>query len=326
MKAIALITLALTILTAPLAIEAQPAGKVPRVGILITGSPSLAGSNLPAFQQGLRDLGYVEGQNLILEYRYAEWRFERLPELAAELVRLTVDVLVTGGSQPVQVLQHATPTIPIVGAGLADPVETGFAESLARPGGNITGLAFQNADLSTKRLELLKEVVPGVTRVALLWDRHNPASAGAVRATEEAARAVELQIHLVDVQGPQDFDHALDVAHKGRAQALLQVGSPLFNTHRQTLLELVAKRRLPATCEARVFVVEGCLMAYGPSFPAMWYRAAIYVDKILKGTKPADLPMEQPMKFELVINLKTAQALGLTIPPSILFQADEVIQ
>ena len=304
--------------------EAQQAEKVPRIGILETGSP--ATPNFEAFRQGLRDLGYVEGQNIILEHRYAEGRFERLPDFAAELVHLKVDVLVTSGSQPVQVLKQATSTIPIIGVILADPVETGFAASLARPGGNITGLAVQNADLSTKRLELFKEAAPEVTRIAVLWDIHNPTSASAVRATEAAARSLGLQLHLLEVQGPYDFDSAFDAAHKGRALALLQIGSLLFGAHRKTLIDLAAKSRLPATCETRAFVVEGCLMAYGPSFADMWRRAATYVDKILKGTKPGDLPMEQPMKFELVINLKTAKALGLTMPASILFQADEVIQ
>jgi putative ABC transport system substrate-binding protein len=323
------VMLALVILTAPLIAEAQPSANLPRIGILLTGAPPPApdhSMSLGAFRQGLRDLGYVEGQNIILEFRYAEGRFERLPGLTAELVHLKVDILVAGGSQPVQVLKQSTSTIPIVGVALADPVGTGFSTSFARSGGNITGLAFQNADLSTKRLELLKEAVPGVTRVAVLWDTHNPASASAVRATEEAAQSLGLQLHLLEVQGPHDFDSAFDAAQKGRAQALLQVGSPLFNTHKKTLLDLVGQSRLPASCEQRAFVVDGCLMAYGPSFTQMWRRAATYVDKILKGAKPADLPIEQPMKFELVINLKTAKTLGLTIPPSILFQADEVIR
>ena len=209
---------------------------------------------------------------------------------------------------------------------LADPIGTGFASSFAWPGGNITGLAFQNTDLSTKRLELLKEAVPRVTRIAVLWDIHNPASASAVRAMEEPARSLGLQLHLLEVQGPKDFGSAFDAAQKGRAQALFQMGSPLFNTHRKTMVDLVAKSRLPTSCEQRVFVVEGCLMAYGPSFADMWRRAATYVDKLLQGASPADLPIEQPTKFELVINLKTAKALGLTIPPTVLFQATEVVQ
>jgi putative ABC transport system substrate-binding protein len=283
-------------------------------------------SRLEAFRHGLRDLGYVEGQNIMLESRSAEGRFERLPDLAAELIHLKVDVLVTSGSQPVQALQHATSTIPIVGVVLADPIGTGFAASFARPGGNITGLAFHNTDLSTKRLALLKEAIPGVTRIAVLWDSHNPASASAVRATQEAAQSLGVQLHLLEVQGPEDFASAFDAAHQGHAQALLQVGSPLFSTHSKTLLDLVAKSQLPATCETRVFVVEGCLMAYGPSVAEMWRRAATYVDKILQGVKPAELPMEQPMKFELVLHLKSAKALGITMPPSLLLLADEVIQ
>jgi putative ABC transport system substrate-binding protein len=321
-----IITLILSLLTVPITSQAQQTAHVPRLGLLMLGSASEFVSSIDAFRQGLRDLGYVEGQNIMLESRYAEGRFERLPDLAAELIHLKVDVLVTSGSQPVQVLQHATSIIPIVGVILADPIGTGFAASFARPGGNITGLAFQNTDLSTKRLELLKEAVPWVTRIAVLWDVHNPASASAVRATQEAAQSLGVQLHLLEVHGPEDFDSAFDAAYKGRAQALLQVGSPLFSTHSKTLLDLVAKSRLPATCETRVFVVEGCLMAYSPSFADMWRRAATYVDKILKGAKPADLPIEQPVKFELVLNLKTAKALGITMPPSLLLLADEVIQ
>jgi ABC-type uncharacterized transport system substrate-binding protein len=241
-------------------------------------------------------------------------------------VHLTMDVLVTSGSPATQAAQHVTSTIPIVGVALADPLGTGFAASFARPGGNITGLAFQNADLSTKRLELLTEAVPGVTRVAVLWDSHFPASPSAVRAVEEAARALGVQVQRLEVQGPEDFARVFAAATRERVQALFQVASSLFATHRETFIDLVAKSRLPATCETRPFVVAGCLMTYGPSFPDMYRRAAYYVDRILKGTKPADLPVEQAMKFELVINLNTAEALGLTIPPTILFQADEVIR
>jgi putative ABC transport system substrate-binding protein len=322
-----IVTLALSLLAAPLAADAQQATKVHRVGRLNGGSPpSNPDPSLEAFRQGLRDLGYVEGQNIVIEDRYAEGRAERLPDLAAELVRLKVDVIVVAGTPGTRAAQHATRALPIVGVVLADPIGTGFAASFARPGGNITGLAFQNTDLSTKRLELLKEAVPRVTRIAVLWDIHNPASASAVRAMEEPARSLGLQLHLLEVQGPHDFDSAFDAVHKERAQALFQMGSPLFNTHRKTIVDLVAKSRLPTSCEQRVFVVEGCLMAYGPSFADMWRRAATYVDKLLKGASPADLPIEQSTKFELVINLKTAQALGLTIPPTLLFQATEVIQ
>ena len=321
-----LVTLTLSLLVPSLAAEAQQLTKVHRIGWLGAGSPLSSRAYVEAFQQSLRDLGYTEGQNLAVESRYAEGKMERLPELAAELVHLTMDVLVTSGSPATQAAQHVTSTIPIVGVALADPLGTGFAASFARPGGNITGLAFQNADLSTKRLELLTEAVPGVTRVAVLWDSHFPASPSAVRAVEEAARALGVQIHLLEVQGPEDFARVVAAATRERVQALFQVASPLFSTHRETFIDLVAKSRLPATCETRPFVVAGCLMTYGPSFPDMYRRAAYYVDRILKGAKPGDLPIEQPMKFELVINLKTAQALGLTIPPTLLFQADEVIK
>jgi len=327
MKAIALIViLALTILAVLLAAEAQQPTKVHRIGWLSAGSPLSSRAYVEAFQQSLRDLGYIEGQNMAVEYRFAKGQYERLPELAANLVQLPVDILVTSGTPATQAAKQVTSTIPIVGVALADPLGTGFAASFARPGGNITGLAFQNADLSTKRLELLTEAVPGVTRVAVLWDSHFPASPSAVRAAEEAARALGLQVQLLEVQGPDDFARVFAAATRERAQALFQVTSSLFATHREMFIDLVAKSRLPVTCETRPFVVAGCLMAYGPSFPDMYRRAAYYVDRILKGAKPADLPVEQPMKFELVINLKTAQALGLTIPPSILFQADEVIK
>lgn len=316
----------LALFLAPVSSEAQQAEKGSRRGILETGSPASPTPSQEAFRPGLRELGYVEGQNILLESRYAEGRFERWPDLAAELTHLKGDVLVTSGSQPVQALTHATSTIPIVGVVLADPLGTGCAASVARPGGNITGLAFQQADFSTKRLELLKEAVPGGTRVAVLWDSHNPASANAVRGTEEAAQSLGLQVHLLEVQGPHNFDSACAAAQKGHAQAFWQVGSPLFSTHRQALLDLVAKSRLPATCETRAFVVEGGLLAYGPRCAARWRRAATYVDKILQGPQPAALPIEQPRKCALVINLKTAKALDLTIPPRLLCQADEVIR
>jgi len=321
-----LVTLTLSLLVPSLAAEAQQLTKVHRIGWLGAGSPLSSRAYVEAFQQSLRDLGYIEGQNLAVESRYAEGKMERLPELAAELVHLTMDVLVTSGSPATQAAQHVTRTLPIVGVALADPLGTGFAANFARPGGNITGLAFQNADLSTKRLELLTAAVPGVTRVAVLWDSHFPASPSAVRAVEEAARALGVQIHLLEVQGPEDFARVVAAATRERAQALFQVASPLFSTQRETFIDLVTKSRLPATCETRPFVVAGCLMTYGPSFPDMYRRAASYVDRILKGAKPADLPVEQPMKFELVINLKTAEALGLTIPPTLLFQADEVLR
>ena len=321
-----LVTLTLSMLMTSLAAEAQQLTKVHRIGWLGAGSPLSSRAYVEAFQQSLRDLGYIEGQNMAVEYRYAEGKPERLPELAAELVHLTMDVLVTSGSPATQAAQHVTRTLPIVGVALADPLGTGFAANFARPGGNITGLAFQNADLSTKRLELLTAAVPGVTRVAVLWDSHFPASPSAVRAVEEAARALGVQIHLLEVQGPDDFVRVVAAATRERAQALFQVASPLFSTQRETFIDLVTKSRLPATCETRPFVVAGCLMTYGPSFPDMYRRAASYVDRILKGAKPADLPVEQPMKFELVINLKTAEALGLTIPPTLLFQADEVLR
>jgi putative ABC transport system substrate-binding protein len=276
----------------------------------------------------MRALGYVEGQNLVLEVREAEGQYERFPALAAELVRLPVDVLLVANTPAALAAKHATTTIPIVMVTLGDPVGSGLVASLARPGGNITGLTVMHPDLAGKQLEFLKDVLPTVSRVAVLWNPANPVSALMVRAAEVAAQALGVQLHLVEARGPEAFDSAFAAMTRAHAGALLVLGEPVFVQHRRRLAELAATSRLPTmhNVQCRAFVEAGSLLCYGASLLDQWRRAATYVDKILKGAKPADLPVEQPMKFELVINLKTAKALGITMPPSLLFQADEVIQ
>lgn len=319
-----IVPLALAMLSAPLAVHAQQPAKIPRIGALISGSPSTHRLPVEAFRQGLRDLGYVEGQNIVIEYRYAEGRADRFPDLAAELVRLKPDVLVTAGLPGVRALRNATTTIPIVMAAIADAVGSGFVQSLARPGGNITGLSFLATELSVKRLELLKEALPRASHVAVLW---HPASVKAsLDATLAASKPLGLKIQVLEVQSPSEFDSALASAKKGGVEAINVLPSPILLTHRKPLVELAAKHRLPGIYEFREFVEDGGLMSYSASISDLYRRAAAYVDKILKGAKPADLPVEQPTRFEMVINLKTAKALGLTIPQSILLRADQVIQ
>ena len=321
-------TLAGGLLAAPLVAEAQQPAKVPRIGFLwfdVAPNPHLP----EAFRQGLRDLGYVEGRTVVIEYRDAKGKSERLPALAAELVALKVDVIVAPSTPAALVAKQATRTLPIVFIAGADPVTDGLVISVARPGGNVTGLSNLAPELVGKRLELLTQVVPGVDRVAVLWQ---PGAFGErtdkdmLKAADVAARALGVRLQVVEVRGLADVDRALSDMTRARAGALTVFGSPMFFNERRRLVDLVAKNRLPAVYGPREFVDAGGLMAYGPNFPDMYRRAAIYVDKILKGAKPADLPVEQPTKFELVINLKTAKALGLTIPPSLLGRADEVIQ
>ena len=305
--------------------DAQRPAKVPRLGMLGLDS-SIAPERYAAFHDGLRALGYREGHNIVIEYRWAEGRFDRLPALAAELVRLPVDVFVTtGGNLVVRAAQQATTTTPIVAAIMNDPVAAGFVASLARPGGNITGQAFQDTELIPKQVELLREAVPRLSRLAVLWHQAG-SGARVLRAVEEAARAFGLQLHAQEVREPPDLDRAVAAAKAWGAQALLQLPSPFFHQHRKPLAALLTAHQLPAMCETRPVAVEGCLMAYGVSFEAMFRRMAYYVDRILKGAKAADLPVEQPREFEFVINLKTAQALALKIPPSLLLRADQVIE
>jgi putative ABC transport system substrate-binding protein len=312
-----------------LAAGAQPATKVYRIGLL-SGlfPPSAPTSREEAFRQGLRALGYVEGQNLVIEYRYAEGRAERLPDLAAELVRLPVDVMVAGSNAPVRAAQHATRTLPIVMAGSPDPVGNGFVASLAHPGGNITGLATLGDELSGKRLEILKEMVPPSGRIAVLANPADPTYAPRMNNLRAAAQALGLHLHVVEVRRADELDTAFAAMTQTRAEALLVVedGVLVSSSLRGRIADLAALSRLPAMYGQKFYVEAGGLMSYGPSLPDIYRCAATYVDKLLKGAQPGDLPVEQPTTFELVINLTTAQALGLTIPPSLLFQADEVIQ
>jgi putative tryptophan/tyrosine transport system substrate-binding protein len=319
------VTLTLSLLGVPLAADAQPSAKVARIGYLL-GTTQEQERLLEAFLEAMRALGYVEGQHLVMEYRAAEGQYERLPDLAAELVRLKVDVLLASSPPAALAAKQATTTIPIVMLGVADPVKNGLVASLARPGGNITGLASLPHELIGKRLELLKAVLPTVSRVAVLWNPANHASAVAVREADVATQALGVQLHRVEARGPDAFDRAFAAMTEAHAEALLILGDPLFFEHRRRLVELAVRSRLPTMHNIRPYVEAGGLMAYGPRVTDLRRRAAVYVDKILKGAKPADLPVEQPMTFELIINLKTAEALGLTIPPTLLFQATDVIR
>ena len=322
----ALVTLCLGMLAAPPAAAAQPPAKVPRIGILLPSTSAATSHLVEAFRQGLRELGYVEGENIAIEYRWAEGKWERLPDMAAELVRLKVRVIVVAATPAVQAAQQATRTIPIVMAVVVDPMATGFVASLARPGGNITGLSLMAPELVGKGLELLKEVVPKLTRVAVLWNSGNPGSAPQLREAEVAARALRVRLQPLDVRGPNDLDRAFAAMTGEQAGTLIVVAESMFFTYRTRVAELAAKSRLPAVYGLREHVEAGGLMSYSANAADMYRRSAGYVDKILKGAKPADLPVEQPTRFELVINMKTAKALGLTFPPSILVRADQVIQ
>jgi putative ABC transport system substrate-binding protein len=303
--------------------EAQRPAPTPRIGFLGMDSRMQA-EWLAEFRDGLRALGFEEGRTIGIEYRWAEGRFERLPELAAELVAIKVDVIVTAAPPSVRAAQRATSTIPIV-ITAHDPVGMGFVQSLAHPGGNITGVAFQDAELSTKRLDLLRESVPRLTRVAVLWHKEGSGTA-AVEAVEASARGLGIQVLVREIHEPQDFANAVASAKSWGAQGLVQLASPFITRNRTILLDLLSANHLPATCEMRRYVAEGCLMTYSASLKALFRRMAYFVDRILKGARPADLPVEQPREFEFVVNLKTAKALGLTIPPSVLGRADEVIQ
>jgi putative ABC transport system substrate-binding protein len=301
--------------------------KVPRVGWLSPGSGTSDESFLASFHDGLRELGWVVGQNIAIESRWADGRFERLPDLAAELVQLKVDVIVASVTQASLAAKHATGTIPIVMVGVGDPLGSGLVASLAHPGGNVTGPSSMLADVSGKQLALLRETVPDASRVAVLWNPANPVwHAAASRETEVAARALGLRLQLLEARGPDELDEAFAAMTRERAGALFVPADIILVRHAQRMADLAARHRLPAMYAFREHVEAGGLMSYAASFTVMFRRAATFVDKILKGTSPADLPVEQPSKFELVINLKTAQALGLTIPPSVLVQATELIQ
>ena len=320
-------TLAGGLLAAPRASEAQQAAKVPRIGIL--GGSAAPTPLREAFLQGLRDLGYVEGRTVVIEYRYDEEKLERLPALAAELVALKVDVIVTGSTPSAVAAKQATKTLPIVFAAVADPVADGLVTSLARPEGNVTGLSTLSPELVGKRLEHLKQVVPKVTRVAVLWQPGavpERTEQDLLKEADVAARALGVRLHFVEARGPADFGRAFSDMTRARAGALTVWGNQLFFNERSRLADLAAKNRLPAVYGIKEAVHAGGLMSYGPDLAYMFRRLATYVDKILKGAKPGDLPVEQPTKFELVINLKTAKTLGLTIPPSLLQRADQVIE
>ena len=314
------------VVAGPLAATAQPASKVWRIGYLGNSSPSLESNLVEAFRRGLRELGYVEGQNIIIEYRWAEGKYDRFPRFVAELVRLRVDVIVTAGTPATLAAKQASTTTPIVMAVAGDALGAGLVSSLARPGGNVTGLSTLLPELEGKRLQLVKQVVPKLTHLAVLTNPGNPFTTINWRDMQIAAQALHIKLQPVEVREPEDFDRAFATMARERPEAFTIIGDRFLLTHRKRIVEFAAKSRLPAIYPYGEFVQDGGLMAYGPSYPAMFQRAAVYVDKILKGVKPADLPVEQPTKFELVINLKTAKALGLTIPPSLLARADEIIQ
>ncbi len=316
------------LLGAPLA-RAQSPAKVPRIGMLLPGVAASAGEpspNLDSFRQGLRELGYIEGRSIAIEYRWSEGKVERFPALAAELVRRDVAVIVTSSAPGVLAAKAATSSIPIVMADVGDPVGIGAVASLARPGGNVTGLSLFDTDLDTKRLELLKEVAPGLTRVGILWSENDLGMTRAFNRVQGAAQMLGLSLQNLGVRDPAEFGSVSQVARAGQLEALIVTAQPFLLRHRAQILDLVARSRLPAMYTFRSFVDAGGLMSYAPNLSDLFRRAASYVDKILKGANPATLPVEQPTRFELVVNMKTAKALGFTIPPSLLLRADEVIE
>jgi len=317
---------ALVALAAPLAAGAQVPIKLHRIGLLTPLSASDAALWYQAFRLGLRELGWIEGKNISIEYRYAEGKSDRMRDLAADLVRLQVDVIVTSVTMDALAAKDATKAIPIVMAAAGDPVATGLVESLARPGGNVTGLSQMTYELSGKRLELLKEMVPGLSRVAVLWNPQNQGSTLTWKEIQLPARRLGIQLHSLEVRSPNDLDQAFEDATRARAGALFVIQDPVVNTNLGRIAGLAAKSRLPSIFQWSDFADAGGLAAYGPDRADLFRRAAAYVDKILKGAKPGDLPIERPTKFEFVINLKTARALGLTIPQSVLLHADRVIE
>ena len=317
--------LALGLLAAPLAADGQPATRGYRIGILASTPPTAPSPLSEAFLNELRERGYVEGQNLVIEPRYSEGKSERFAELAAELVRLNVDVIVSGFSPGVQAAQRATATIPIVMAGVGDPVAAGLITTLARPGGNITGVSGQAVDLTPKVLQILKEAVPHTARVAFLIQSSIPNRERYLRELDSSAPMLGLRSAVVLVQGPEDLAARLDNMLADRPDALIVHGGPLAYRHMAEILGFAARHRLPTAHDERTFVLAGGLLSYGANYRDLYRRAAVYVDRILKGAKPAELPVEQPTKFDFVINLRTAKALGLTIPPAVLARADEII-
>jgi putative tryptophan/tyrosine transport system substrate-binding protein len=306
-------------------VEAQQPKKVPRIGYLTAASASAMVPRANAFRQGLRELGYVEGKNILIEYQYADGKLDRLPALAAELVRLNIDIIVSGGPAATRPAREATSTIPIIMAQDGDPVGNGFVASLAQPGGNITGLSTVAPEMSGKRLELLKEIIPKLSRVAVFGNSSDPGNARVLKETELAAAAFGLKLQYIEVVSLADIETAFRSASKGRADAVLLIPNPILTPHRALVADLAVKSRLPVIYDTQ-YVEAGGLMTYGVNLSDLDRRAATYVDKILKGAKPADLPVEQPTKFEFIINLKAAQQIGLTIPPNVLARADKVLK
>jgi putative ABC transport system substrate-binding protein len=325
LKWLGLSLIAFVLVAAVVVVDAQQQVKVPRIGILTLGVASAA-PTFEAFRQGLRELGYIEGKDILIEYRYAEGKTDRLSNLAAELVRLKVDIIVTESGRAAEAAKHATQTTPIVMAIVGDPVGIGLVASLARPGGNVTGLTVLAPELSGKRLELLKEAAPKTTSVAVIWNAANPSAAGFLQETKATAKSLGLQLQPVEVRRQDDLDAAFKAVTSARPSAFITLADGMLLGNRTRIVEFTAKNRLPAIFPDGEFADAGGLMAYGPNLGSNFRRAAIYVDKILKGAKPADLPVEQPTKFELVINQKTAQQIGLTIPPNVLARADRVIK
>ncbi len=307
------------------AVRAQQPKKAPRIGFLMPGSRATYAVRIEAFQNGLRDLGYTEGQNIAIEWRFADGKSDRLPDLAADLVRLKVDIIVTSTTPVAEAVLRATRTIPIVMAASADPVGTGLVASLARPGGTVTGLSMLGPDSDGKALEILQEALPKLTRVAFLWDPDNAGMASRLKNLEAVGQTLRLQIQSLEVRNSTDVDNALELAIKSRAGAVF-VPAGLASVYRKRIIEFAEKKRLPTMYNDSESAEAGGLMSYGVSLPALFHRAATYVDKILKGAKPADLPVEQPKKFDFIVNLKTAKQIGLTVPPNVLMRADKVIK
>ena len=307
-------------------VQAQQPAKIPRIGFQSDSPFTSIAARIDGFRQGLHEFGYIEGKNIIIEWRSSEGKTERRNEIAAELVRLKPDVIVSAGPSVTRALREATTTIPIVMAQDSDPVGNGFVASLAKPGGNITGLSAQASEMSGKKVEIMKEIVPKLSRMAIIGNSTEPGDALALRETVRAAGAYQIYLSYLDVQDAKDIEPVIRTAAKGHADALMVLGNPIFNLQRQQVIDLVVKHRLPATYTQPEYVEAGGLMTYGTNYPELFRRAATYVDKILKGAKPADLPVEQPKKFELIINLKAAKQIGLTIPPSVLARADKVIR
>jgi len=320
------LSLGITLFTLCVCAEAQQPKKVPRIGFLSGQSRSSGQSQVDAFRQGLRDYGYVEDKNIVIDDRYAEGREDLLHDLAGDLVRLKVDIILTSSTVAAIAAKKLTATIPIVLAGTGDPVATGLVANLARPGGNVTGLSAVSPELSTKQLDLIREIVPKVSRVAVLYDPRNPVNVPAWKEIEVTATAFRIQLVRLEVRAPENYDSAFTTAARKRADALLVRREPLNQTYRTRIISLAERSKLPAIYPLRPYVEVGGLMSYGTDNAELSRRAATYVDKILKGAKPADLPVEQPKKFELIVNLKAAKQIGLTIPPSVLARADKVIK